>query len=106
RRPAWVDEKLLTLGSSVCMKTGHNALIVLRDYTMIVGYDFAYLNKPLIFTGILRNGVFKRLSETLKFWVNVTRRDALHLHHNGYEEVIKVRIVHALARTQILDKFD
>lgn len=103
--PDWLDNDLLKMGAETCMKTGHNALILLRDYTLMGGYDFASLNKPLIYTGVLHNGAFKRLSETLRFWVNVSRHNALEIHQKGYKSAIKVRLAHSLARLEIKKNF-
>ena len=99
--PKWVNQKLLRLGAENCMRGGLNAFISLRDYTLLGGYDYAYLNKPLIFTGALKKGAMKRLSETLEFWINVSRYDALKIHSKGYEYAIKTRIIHSYARQKI-----
>ena len=99
--PKWVNQKLLRLGAENCMKGGLNAFISLRDYTLLGGYDYAYLNKPLIFTGALKKGAMKRLSETLDFWINVSRYDALKIHGKGYEYAIKTRLIHSYARLKI-----
>ena len=99
--PKWVDQRLLRLGAENCMRGGLNAFISLRDYTLMGGYDYAYLNKPLIFTGALKKGAMKRLSETLEFWINVSRYDALKIHAKGYEYAIKTRLIHSYARLKI-----
>jgi len=62
------------------------------------GYDYAYLNKPLVFTGALKKGALKRLTETLDFWINVTRSDAMDIHGKGYEFAIKTPLLHSYAR--------
>lgn len=98
RAPEWLDKDLLRLGAEACMKTGRDALMSLRDYSLMGGYDYAYLNKPLVFTGALKKGALKRLSETLDFWVNVTRTDAMEIHAKGYEFAIKTRLIHSYAR--------
>ena len=99
--PAWINQKLLKAGAENCMRGGLNAFISLRDYTLLGGYDYAYLNKPLIFTGALKKGAMKRLSETLDFWINVTRYNALRIHGTGYEFAIKTRLIHSYARLKI-----
>lgn len=99
--PKWVNQKLLRLGAENCMRGGLNAFISLRDYTLLGGYDYAYLNKPLVFTGALKKGAMKRLSETLEFWINVSRYDALKIHAKGYEYAIKTRLIHSYARLKI-----
>lgn len=99
--PDWLDYNLLRSGAELCMRCNLDSLISLRDYCLMGGYDFAYLNKPLIITGALKKGAVKRLSETLDFWVNVTRYDALDLHAKGYEFAIKTRMIHSFARLSI-----
>lgn len=99
--PEWLDKDLLKLGAEACMKTGRDALMSLRDYSLMGGYDYAYLSKPLVFTGALKKGALKRLSETLEFWINVTRIDAMEIHAKGYEFAIKTRLIHSYARFQL-----
>lgn len=99
--PEWLNKDLLKLGAEACMKTGLDALMSLRDYSLMGGYDYAYLNKPLVFTGALKKGALKRLSETLNFWINVSRYDAMEIHGKGYEFTIKTRLIHSYARLQL-----
>ncbi|MBW7675912.1 oxygenase MpaB family protein [Chryseobacterium chendengshani] len=99
--PVWLDHNLLKSGAELCMRCNIDSLISLRDYCLIGGYDYAYLNKPLIVTEALKKGAVKRLSETLDFWVNVTRYDALEIHKKGYEFAIKTRLIHSYARLSI-----
>jgi len=99
--PDWLDYDLIKSGAELCMRSNLDSLISLRDYCLIGGYDYAYLNKPLIVTEALKKGAVKRLSETLDFWVNVTRYDALELHQKGYEFAIKTRLIHSYARLSI-----
>lgn len=99
--PGWLDYNLLKSGAELCMRSNLDSLISLRDYCLIGGYDYAYLNKPLIVTEALKKGAVKRLAETLDFWVNVTRYSALELHAKGYEFAIKTRLIHSYARLSI-----
>ncbi|RKE78023.1 uncharacterized protein DUF2236 [Chryseobacterium sp. AG363] len=99
--PNWLDYNLLKSGAELCMRSNLDSLISLRDYCLIGGYDYAYLNKPLIVTEALKKGAVKRLSETLDFWVNATRYSALEVHAKGYEFAIKTRLIHSYARLSI-----
>jgi len=99
--PEWLDYDLLKSGAELCMRSNLDSLISLRDYCLIGGYDYAYLNKPLIATEALKKGAVKRLSETLDFWVNATRYNALEIHAKGYEFAIKTRLIHSYARLSI-----
>ena len=102
--PDWFDPELANTGARFCMRSGTNALIVLRDFTLMGGYDFAYLNKPLIFTGALKKGAVKRLKETLEFWVRVTRENGLTLHSDAYKLIVRTRLMHSYARLSIRKK--
>lgn len=99
--PDWLDYDLIKSGAELCMRSNLDSLISLRDYCLIGGYDYAYLNKPLVVTEALKKGAVKRLSETLDFWVNVTRYNALEIHQKGYEFAIKTRLIHSYARLSI-----
>lgn len=104
--PEWLDYDLLKSGAELCMRSNIDSLISLRDYCLIGGYDYAYLNKPLIVTEALKKGAVKRLSETLDFWVNATRYNALEVHAKGYEFAIKTRLIHSYARLSIKKHFN
>nr|WP_315026501.1 oxygenase MpaB family protein [uncultured Chryseobacterium sp.] len=99
--PEWLDYGLLNSGAELCMRSNLDSLISLRDYCLIGGYDYSYLNKPLIVTEALKKGAVKRLSETLDFWVNATRYNAMEIHAKGYEFAIKTRLIHSYARLSI-----
>lgn len=99
--PEWLDYSLLKSGAELCMRCNLDSLISLRDYCLMGGYDYSYLNKPLTATEALKKGAVKRLSETLDFWVNATRYDALEIHAKGYEFAIKTRLIHSYARLSI-----
>ena len=99
--PEWVNSELIKSGAELCMRCNVDSLISLRDYCLMGGYDYAYLNKRLIVTEALKKGAVKRLSETLDFWVNVTRTHSLLTHHKGYEFAIKTRLIHSYARLSI-----
>uniref|UniRef100_UPI002F944B5A oxygenase MpaB family protein n=1 Tax=Kaistella sp. TaxID=2782235 RepID=UPI002F944B5A len=102
--PKWFDEDLANSGARLCMRSGTNALIILRDFVLMGGYDYAYLNKPLIFTGALKRGAVKRLKDTLEFWVHVTREDALKVNSEAYQLIIRTRLMHSYARLKIKEK--
>lgn len=102
--PNWFDEDLANSGARLCMRSGTNALIILRDFVLMGGYDYAYLNKALIFTGALKKGAVKRLKDTLEFWVHVTREDALKINSEAYQLIIRTRLMHSYARLKIKEK--
>ncbi len=100
-RPTWLNEDLLHVGSSFCRRSGPFGLLVLRNYSLMGGYESAAINKPLIYTGALKGGPAKRLSETLSFWVDVTGEHALNIGAAGFKSAVKVRVIHAIARAHI-----
>ena len=97
--PSWLDETLLEAGAAFCRRTGPFGLIVLRNYSLMGGYESSAINKPLIYTGALKKGAAKRMAETLSFWVDVTGQHALKPYAVGFNSAVHVRIIHALART-------
>jgi hypothetical protein len=99
KKPDWLDENLLETGASFCRRTGTFGLIVLRNYSLMGGYESSAINKPLIYTGALKKGAAKRMAETLSFWVDVTGKGALKPYAIGFNTTLHVRIIHALART-------
>ncbi|MHA6726985.1 oxygenase MpaB family protein [Chryseobacterium sp. A301] len=102
-RPDWYNPELANLGARLCMRGGVNSLMVLRDYSLMGGYEFAYLAKPLIYTGQLKKGAVKRLKDTLEFWVLVTRENAITPGSEAFELILKTRLMHSYARLSILE---
>ncbi len=102
--PHWFDKDLANKGARFCMRTGANGLMILRDFTLMGGYDFAYISKPLIFTEALKKGAVKRLKDTLEFWVNVTRESALQPNSEAYQLIVRTRLMHSYARLKIKEK--
>ena len=102
--PDWYDESTANIGARFCMRTGVNALMILRDFTLMGGYDFAYLGKPLIFTEALKKGAVKRLKDTLEFWVKVTRENGLKPNSEAYQLIVRTRLMHSYARVKIKEK--
>ncbi|WP_238555470.1 hypothetical protein [Chryseobacterium sp. P1-3] len=64
--PEWLDDNLLKSGAELCMRSNLDSLISLRDYCLIGGYDYAYLNKPLIVTEALKKGAVKTSCRDLR----------------------------------------
>ena len=101
-RPNWVNDSLLEKGSNYCRRVSTAGLIVLRNYCLMGGYESSAINKPLIFTGALKKGAAKRMAETVEFWVNITRENALIEKGAGLKTIFIVRLIHAHARCTIL----
>lgn len=102
--PAWLDWQKAELGAAFCRRTGALGLIVLRNYSLMGGYESSAINKPLIFTGALKKGAAKRITETTEFWINITGEKALQRFEIGFKSILKTRLMHAYARVSILQK--
>lgn len=106
QRPEWLDPAKLERGARLCRRSGARGLIVLRNYCLMGGYESSAINKPLIFTEALKKGAAKRMAETTEFWVKVVGENALSEPAEGLKECLVVRLMHAYARTAILDRSD
>lgn len=104
--PDWLDLPLLKLGTEFSQRSGISGLIVLRDYCLMGGYESSAINKPLIYTGALKKGAAKRLTDTTEFWVDITGDDALLNKGVGFKAVAKTRMIHAFSRLNILKLTD
>ncbi len=100
--PNWVNKDLLKKGSELSRRAGLSALIVLRDYCLMGGYESAAINKPLIYTGALKKGAVKRLTDTVNFWVHLTKKNALEWNQEGLKQLFQTRFIHAYSRVNIL----
>lgn len=100
--PSWLNPELLEEGARLCRRSGSLGLMVLRNYCLMGGYESAAINKPLVFTGALKKGAAKRLTETTEFWVRIIGEKALTEPQIGLKECLKVRLMHAYARVSIL----
>ncbi|MBZ4190696.1 DUF2236 domain-containing protein [Niabella sp. 3A5MI-3] len=104
--PSWLDHDKIDKGIELSQRSGIPGLLVLRNYCLMGGYESAAINKPLIYTGALKKGAAKRLTETTLFWVNITRTGAFKKNGNGLFHVISTRLIHSYSRVSILDKTD
>lgn len=104
--PDWVDPKRLRIGQELCQRAGLSSLIVLRDYCLMGGYESAAINKPLIYTGALKKGAVKRLTETVEFWVKIMKADALSPDGEGLKHILATRMIHSFSRVNILSRSD
>ncbi|MCE3297334.1 MAG: hypothetical protein K0R65_3048 [Crocinitomicaceae bacterium] len=102
--PTWLDWKKAESGAAFCRRTGSLGLIVLRNYSLMGGYESSAINKPLIFTGALKKGAAKRITETTEFWINITGENALQRSETGFKSILKTRLMHAYARISILQQ--
>lgn len=104
--PQWLDPHLISLGTDVSNRSGKSGLIVLRNYSLMLGYQSAAINKPLIATGALHSGAVKRIADTTNFWYAVTGKDALSPGNEGFLYCLRTRIVHSYSRIMIKEKLN
>lgn len=99
--PSWVDFESINHGTNYCNRCGTAALSVLRNYCLMGGYESSAINKPLIFTGALKKGAAKRLSETIDFWISITEKGELKPGNNGLKSILTTRMIHSFSRIMI-----
>lgn len=99
--PDFLDEELLLAGAQFCNRTGTSGLSTLRNYCLMGGYESSAINKPLIFTGALKKGAVKRLTDTVEFWVNVTEQNGLSIKSKGFYDAVTTRLIHSFSRKMI-----
>jgi hypothetical protein len=102
--PAWLNPELAEEGARLCRRSGSLGLMVLRNYCLMGGYESSAINKPLVFTGALKKGAAKRLTETTEFWVRIIGENAITNPQIGQKECLKIRLMHAYARVSILEE--
>ncbi len=100
--PAWVDWKTIDHGGDALMRAGPLGGIVLGVKSLVHGYASPAGNKPLIFSGRLKEQASKRLNETARFVQAVCRARGLRPHGDGYQITLRVRVIHAHVRLMIL----
>jgi hypothetical protein len=101
-KPNWLNYKSLEQGASFARRSGLFGLLVLRNFSLMGGYESAAVNKPLVFTTELNRVAGKRISETTEFWVNIIEENIFENTNKGIAIALKVRLVHAMARYYIL----
>lgn len=105
-RPSWLDHNKIDNGIELSQRSGIPGLLVLRNYCLMGGYESAAINKPLIYTGALKKGAAKRLTETTLFWISITRAGAFKEGGRGLFQVLGTRLIHSYSRVSILEKTD
>lgn len=102
-KPDWLDEQLIKVGSELSERSGLIGLLVLRNFALLGGYNFANLTKPLVATGSLDKGAVTRLHNTLNFWVNISRT-AADSQNRRINACLSTRLVHSASRLMIQEK--
>lgn len=98
RVPPWVDWERLRRARDVFLRPGLLGGLTLGLRSLVYGYAAPAGNKPLAFSGRLKERADRRLAETGKFVTAVTALDGLRPGAPGWQIVLKVRLVHAEVR--------
>ncbi len=107
RDPPWLDRSQLPLGAQSAQMSGPVGFFVLRDMALMGGYAyFNSMNQTLGASGSLGKDTALRLGETGKWLNDVIEEGALERFGVGFITTIRVRMVHALVRRNLLKNRD
>lgn len=101
RVPYWVDWEAQARGGAAFLRTGFFGGLVLGCKSLVSGYCSPAGNKPLVFTGQLREQAPRRLNETSRYVLEVSRPGGLKPGAPGAVISLKVRLMHAQVRRMI-----
>lgn len=102
RVPLWVDFDTCDRGGDLLMRAGPLGGLVLGARSLVLGYASPGGNKPLVFSGRLKEQAPRRLNETARFVQAVSRRGGVRPHADGWKITLKVRLMHAQVRRMLL----
>ena len=101
RVPPWVDWTALDRGGELLMRAGALGGMVLGARSIVLGYASSGGNKPLVFSGRLKEQASRRLNETSRFVQAVCRPGGMRRSADGFKITVKVRLMHAEVRRMI-----
>lgn len=101
--PPWVDEERLKRAHEVFLRAGLLGGITLGLCSLVHGYAAPAGNKPLAFSGRLKERADRRLAETGKFVTAVTAPEGLKPGALGWRTVLRVRLMHAQVRRLLVE---
>lgn len=102
RVPPWLDWQRLERANDVFLRPGILGGITLGLYSLVHGYAAPAGNKPLAFSGRLKERADRRLAETSRFVTAVTALGGLRPGALGWQLVLRVRLMHAAVRRLLL----
>lgn len=100
--PPWVDWDVCDRGGALLMRAGPFGGAVLGARSLPLGYASPGGNKPLVFSGRLKEQAARRLNETARFVQAVCRPGGMRPGADGWQITLKVRLIHAQVRRMIL----
>ena len=99
--PFWADLERARRGGEVLLRTGFFGGIVLGFRSLVAGYCSPAGNKPLAFSGRLREAAPRRLSETSRFVSLVYQPGSFAPGAPGWVAAARVRLMHAQIRRML-----
>ncbi len=103
RVPLWVDWPTVDRGGEVLLRAGPLGGLVLGLKSLVLGYAAPGGNKPLVWSGRLKEQAPRRLNETARFVQATITPGAMHPGREGWQITLKVRLIHARVRRMILE---
>jgi hypothetical protein len=105
--PEWVDWDQIERGAEVGRWLGQNAADVLLNLSLIGGYRYGGPTDLLVATGgLVGDATMRRLGETQKWTVAVSRPGAMRRNSEGYKLTLHVRLMHALVNDRFASKWN
>ena len=101
--PVWLDRDQLERACRVLDRTSIAGEYVLFT-ALLGGYVSAGITKTLVRTGDLTRSATRRLAETVKFVHDITRSRVMARESDGFKSTVRVRLMHAHVRTNLLAK--
>lgn len=99
--PGWISWDAIEHGVRVFHRAGRAAYDILRNVSLMGGYQAAGLNPPLIMTGALEDGTPRRIAKTMQWVMDCTTPRGLRPGERGHRETHHIRLVHALIRRKL-----
>jgi CRP-like cAMP-binding protein len=96
--PFWVDWDQIDVGGAVHRRCGVTGGVVLACTSLPLIYSSPVGNKPLVFSGRLKNRAGRRLSETARFVYESTLAGGMRPGAAGWKITVRVRLMHAQVR--------
>jgi len=99
--PPWVDWEACDRGGQLLLRAGPLGGAVLGAGSLVLGYASPGGNKPLVFSGRLKEQASRRVNETARFVQAVARPGGMRPFADGWQITMKVRLIHAQVRRMI-----
>lgn len=104
RQPDWLDMAQVRRGARAVNTTGEAVHYLARDFFLMGAYLLSGFNEPLVMTGALSKGTGKRFAETQSWTMDIYSPDGMERFGAGFKSTIRVRMIHALVRRNLLKK--